>query len=260
MHAIALDDSRLLDTWDRAAALDRPWRELAVLEGASGIPLDELARLSIGARDRLLLGVRIETFGSRLECETTCPACGTRLQLSLDATELVFPPRPVDASELELTEDKWTVRFRLPDSTDIAACQDVLRDAAVAADRAPRDAAQVLAERCITVVSAGDDRAPALPERVPERVPVHVRECVAERMSALDAQADMSLDLNCAACEHRWQAPFDPAAFLLREVDEYAARLTAEVHQLARAYGWSEESILAMGPARRRRYLSHLLQ
>jgi hypothetical protein len=79
-------------------------------------------------------------------------------------------------------------------------------------------------------------------------------------MAELDGQADVSLDLNCAACAHRWQAPFDPAAFLLREVAEYAARLTTEVHQLARAYGWSEESILAMGPVRRRRYLSLVVQ
>jgi hypothetical protein len=73
MQAIAFDDSRLLDTWDRAAALERPWRELAVLAGASGQSIDDLAKLSVGTRDRLLLAVRIGTFGSRLDCETSCP-------------------------------------------------------------------------------------------------------------------------------------------------------------------------------------------
>jgi len=57
-----------------------------------------------------------------------------------------------------------------------------------------------------------------------------------------------------------WQSYFDPAAFLLSEVDGYAARLTGEVHRLARAYGWSEASILEMSPVRRQRYLSLLLQ
>jgi hypothetical protein len=247
MNAMALDDSRLLDTWDRAASLDRPWRELMVLESASGIPFETLARLSIGERDRMLLGVRIGTFGSRLECETTCPTCGTRLQLALDASALVVPQRTIDPKELEVTDDKWQVRFRLPDSTDIAACAI----GGGAGDGSHAD--DILAERCIAIVAA--DRASDT-KKIPERL----RERIAERMSALDPQADVSLDLKCAACDHKWQAPFDPAAFLLREVDGYAARLTVEVHQLARAYGWSEGSILAMGPTRRRRYLSLLLQ
>ena len=89
--SIALDDSRLIDTWDRAARLARPWRELALLESASGIAVDDLARLTIGERDRLLLALRIGTFGNRLECETRCPACDTRLELSFDATELLTP-------------------------------------------------------------------------------------------------------------------------------------------------------------------------
>jgi len=241
MHASVLDDARLLDTWDRAAALERPWRELVVLAGASGQPVDDLARLSIGARDRLLLGLRIATFGSRLDCETTCPVCGTRLELSLDARDLVVPPRDVGPSELEVSDDEWTVRFRLPDSTDIAACIGATATA------------DVLAERCLAATSGEQPVAiSALPPRVRDRVTA--------RMAELDGQADVVLDLECAACSHGWQAPFDPAAFLLREVDSYAARLTIEVHQLARAYGWSEESILAMGPARRRRYLSLVLQ
>lgn len=241
MHATVLDDARLLDTWDRAATLERPWRELVVLAGASGQSVDDLARLSIGARDRLLLGLRIATFGSRLDCETTCPACGTRLELSLDARDLVVPPRDVGPSELEVSADEWTVRFRLPDSTDIAACIGATATA------------DVLAERCLAATSGEQPVAISA-------LPAGVRDRVTARMAELDGQADVVLDLKCAACSHGWQAPFDPAAFLLREVDSYAARLTIEVHQLARAYGWSETSILAMGPARRRRYLSLVLQ
>ncbi|MEP6781467.1 MAG: hypothetical protein ABJC26_16335 [Gemmatimonadaceae bacterium] len=245
MNAIALDDSRLLDTWDRSAVLDRPWRELALLESACGIPFETLARLSIGERDRLLLGLRIGTFGKHLECETACPSCGTRLQLAFDASQLIVPQRSVSASELEFTDAAWTVRFRLPNSADLAACSSNEAGAESAAD--------VLRDRCITVISPEQSTtSSALPNRLRERV--------AERMSVLDPQADVSLNLNCASCNHEWQAPFDPAAFLLREVDSYATRLTVEVHQLARAYGWSEASILEMGPVRRRRYLSLLLQ
>ena len=72
--------------------------------------------------------------------------------------------------------------------------------------------------------------------------------------------AHSGLMARCVACEHRWQAPFDPAAFLFREVEAAVSRLTSEVHQLARAYAWSEESILAMGATRRRRYLDLVAQ
>jgi len=233
---IALDDSRLIDTWDRAAGLSRPWRELALLESASGIPVDELARLTIGERDRLLLALRIGTFGNRLECETRCPACGTRLELSFDASQLLTTAPAVDDADLEIVDDDWTVRFRLPDSVDLAA--------AIGGEE--------LAERCIDV----RDRDGAIATTVPPRV----RERVSERMATLDPQADISLGLSCAACESRWQAPFDPAAFLFREVEAAVGRLTNEVHQLARAYAWSEESILAMGQARRRRYLDLVAQ
>ena len=234
-----VDDARLLDAWERVADLARPWRELTLLESTLGIPIDDLAHLSIGARDRLLLELHVGMFGSRLDCETSCPSCGSRLELSVDAEALIVPPRAIESSDLELTEDDWTVRFRLPDSADIDACVDESGDA--------------IAERCISVI--------ARPEQVHVAgIPERVRARVAERMSELDAQADVSLDLTCAVCGDRWQAPFDPAAFVFREIDARAARVTTEVHRLASAYGWSEESVLAMSSARRRRYIELLEQ
>jgi hypothetical protein len=254
--AIALDDSRLFDTWDRAASLARPWRELALLESASGIPANELARLTIGERDRLLLALRIGTFGNRLECETRCPECDTRLELAFDASNLLTPIVDIAESDLEIATDAWTVRFRLPDSNDIAAALG----------------GEDLSDRLVTVIpkpasvipSEARDRSPggAVRQLLPENDPslLSLRGMTEERIAALDPQADISLDLSCAACGHRWQAPFDPAAFLFREVEAAVGRLTNEVHQLARAYAWSEESILAMGATRRRRYLNLVSQ
>jgi hypothetical protein len=225
--AIALDDSRLFDTWDRAVALARPWRELALLESASGIPIDELARLTIGERDRLLLALRIGTFGNRLECETRCPSCETRLELSFDASSLMVPATPVKDSDLEIAADDWAVRFRLPDSYDVAAALE------------------------------GEDLATRL---LGSAVESSTRTLVAERIAELDPQANISLSLDCAACGHEWESQFDPASFLFREVESYVGRLTNQVHLLARAYAWSEQSILSMGATRRRRYLDLVTQ
>ena len=253
---IALDDSRLIDTWDRASRLARPWRELALLESASGIPVDELARLTIGERDRLLLALRIGTFGNRLECETRCPACETRLELSFDASELLTPAPSVAEQDFEIVEDDWTVRFRLPTSYDVAATADADELAArlissLVIPRSASDEGPLSAQE----VSTARPRDQFLPS-----VGMTVRERVAARMVELDPQADITLDLSCAACGNRWEAPFDPAAFLFSEVEAAVRRLTSEVHQLARAYAWSEESILAMGATRRRRYLDLVAQ
>jgi hypothetical protein len=168
MHAIALDDSRLLDTWDRAATVERPWRELVLLESACGIPFETLAHLSVGERDRLLLAIRIGTFGARLECETACPTCNARLQLALDATQLLVPPRTVDASELLLTDGEWAVSFRLPDSTDLAACRTAM-------EQTPRMFSLIAVCPVRAEEISADRRSCSLRERVVERMSGWIR-------------------------------------------------------------------------------------
>ena len=243
MCALALDDSQLLDTWDRAASLHRPWRELAVLASASDTAIDELARLPIGERDRRLLQLRMGAFGAQMECETLCPRCDTRLELSVDGRALLVPEPTLREADFELSDDDVTVRFRLPNSVDIDAC----------ASESVHHAAQRLAERCIAVVASRN-------AQVVSPISPQLRDRIGERMAALDAQADVTFDVRCAACQHEWQSPFDPAAFLMADVEAYVARLTSEVHVLARAYGWTESSILAMSAARRKRYLALVTQ
>jgi hypothetical protein len=173
-----------------------------------------------------------------MDCETTCGWCDARLELSLDAVELSISRSVIDDDDLEVEAQGVSVRFRLPDSTDIAACRE-----------APADPVAHLLERCVEVVTRpGGTMAVAT-------LPQAVLDAVTERMAALDPQAEMLLDLDCPECGVRSQTSFDPAAYFMAEIDARAARLLEEVHVLARAYGWSEADVLALGPARRRRYL-----
>ena len=54
------------------------------------------------------------------------------------------------------------------------------------------------------------------PLQLTEPAPVFGYEtgAVEAEMGRLDPQADLALDLGCGACDHRWQATFDIAAFL----------------------------------------------
>jgi len=134
--------------------------------------------------------------------------------------ELAFTAEEVrrEAPELSGTE------FRLPTTEDLLAIEHL--DDVESARRA-------LLARCAPHADAG----------------------TIARMAAHDPQADVQLDAECPACEHRWREPFDIVTFLWTELTVLARRLLGDVHTLASAYGWSERDILALSPARRNAYL-----
>ncbi len=63
-----------------------------------------------------------------------------------------------------------------------------------------------------------------------------------------------SLAYACPECGAENAFWFDPLDWIAR----HAGHCFADVHRLARAYGWAEAAILTMRPARRRMYLSFL--
>jgi hypothetical protein len=243
MTVLALDDGALLTVWERTEALARPWRELALLAAACHEPPERLARLPIGERDRLLLDLRVGMFGERFDCETACPSCGARLELSLDSSDLRVAPSPLDPPDLALPDHGCTVRFRAPDSEDIAACL-----------ARPADAVQVLLERCTVVTGSNGEVLDFA------ALPAVARDLMAARLAELDPQADVVLQLSCPECAQLWSGGYDPAAFLLCEIARYVERVVDEVHLIAHAYGWSEAAILSMESSRRQRYLARVLQ
>ena len=74
-------------------------------------------------------------------------------------------------------------------------------------------------------------------------------------MAALDPQAEIRLDLTCPECGHSFTSLLDASAYVFEENAQRSRELYHEVHQLAFRYHWSEESILAMTPPKRHRYL-----
>jgi len=229
----------MLQAWERGQGQGLIGRGLTLLALACPERLaDELYAFSIGARDRELLGLRAAVFGRPMRGLVECPECGERLETDFDATVLAAAP-PAVCLPLRITADGYTVQVRLPDSRDLIAC-----DAA-----APADPAAFLMRRCI--VAAEHEGEPVAPEQVPDRL----AEPIGAEIVAADPQSEMQFAIACAACGHRWSAPFEIVAFLWAELDAWAERLVQEIHLLARSYGWSEHDIIALGPLRRDRYL-----
>ena len=247
MHALSA--SQLLAVWERALGRPHAERALALLAPACPeLSPEELARLSVGRRDALLLTLREWTFGPRLACRAACERCGEPLELGFEVKDIRAVRAEAEAAEaLTLSLDDYEVTFRLPDSRDLSAV-------AAEVERGGEDfndARQSLLARCVLrVVEGGEERAQgalALPERV--------REAVAARMAEADPQSDIQLALSCPACEHRWSVAFDIVSYFWSEIGAWAGRTLREVHTLASAYGWREEDILAMSPRRRHAYL-----
>jgi hypothetical protein len=231
----------LLDAWDHGRRLPPALRPAALLAACCAhTTTDEVARWSLGRRDAQLLELRRQLFGSGCTGLTDCPGCGDRLALSFRVEDILSEPTTGPEGELALDQDGYAVRFRMPNSLDLAALAG-LQDVAGARQR--------LLERCLLGAHSGGM------ERVAAELPEAIVAGVAECMAQADPQADVQLNLDCTACGRRWQAPFDVASFFWEELNAWADSTLREVHILASAYGWSEADILALSPSRRQRYL-----
>jgi hypothetical protein len=196
-----------------------------------------LAEMSIAERDARLLDLRARTLGPTLAAFTRCRACSERLEFAVHTEQVVEPSPEGDAWEVEA--DGRTLRFRLPDSRDLAAaarCTD------------PLAARRMLAQRCILTVNERDMRGA---EALSEAALV----ALAARMAEVAPQAEILCDLACPACGAQWQEQLDIASFFWTEVAVQAKRILREVDTIARTYHWSESEILAMSPMRRQSYL-----
>jgi hypothetical protein len=95
---------------------------LMLLEGCSpGAAREDLAKLSVGRRDALLLTLRELLFGARLNGLTACPQCGQTLEIGIEASDIHADVETRDPELLTATSGAYAARFRLPNSDDLAA-------------------------------------------------------------------------------------------------------------------------------------------
>ncbi len=230
--------SKLLTCWEQGLFLPPHERALLLLQvTCPETPFDELAQLSIGQRDGLLLQLRESLFGPRFISHADCPQCGERLELDFDVASILIAVPPPDETQMKLEQNGQCIVFRLPNSLDVAAV--VAEPDLLARHRA-------LLARCICA-AGGDD--------FHDRLPNDVAESLEVRMAELDPQANVEIDLSCHECQSRWLAPFDIVSFLWTEINAWAKRTLQDVHLLASSYGWSEREIINMHPVKRQLYL-----
>ena len=235
---LTLNASSLLTAWEEGVSQHPLQRALTLLALAwPQRSIDEWARVSIGERDRQLLELRDELFGSKFEAIATCPECGERLELAFSTQDLLSQAGETRQAALRLNSGGYEVNYRVPTTADLLAVVN-----------APGQARELLLDRCIEAHSEGVAvAASALPDEV-------VR-LLGQNMAEADPQAEVQIVLDCPACLHHWPTVFDIFSYLWGEIENWAQRLLHDVHSLALAYGWSERDILSMSATRRRLYL-----
>src|ERR1700754_669578 len=232
----ALSASNLLNAWERGSRQPPVERALLLLGAACPEQTpEELAQLSIGRRDSLLLDLRERTFGSQFVSRLICQKCGEQLELAFKVSDIEVAEEVNDA--LTLNRDGFEVMFRLPNSEDVRA-----------ALVASCEREQLLLQRCVLCVSK-DGVAQSAAE-----LPSVVVEMVVDRMARADPQS-VPLSLVCAACSHKWFMGFDIVSYFWSELNSWASRMLREVHLLASTYGWRGVDILALNPWGKKRYL-----
>jgi hypothetical protein len=237
----AFSAAELLNAWEQARCLplvDGTLSLLALME--PGISQEQLAQFSIGRRDAGLLKLRERIFGSSMTGRANCPVCGQSMEMNFTIADVQAAPTSEAAEEFAMSFAGHEIRFRLPNSGDLATLVPG-GDAAIQKQR--------LIQRCVLSATQNGHALDA------HQLSESAVSALSERMSELDPQGDVQLALSCPQCSHSWNAPLDLASFVWSEIHAWAVRLLRDVHVLASAYGWREADILAMSTMRREVYL-----
>jgi len=206
-----------------------------------GIPAETWESLSIGGRDAQLLSLREGLWGPRMDAVAACPNCTELLDLNLSTRELLGQ-RGLPTNEAVTTSlGEYTLTFRLPTTGDLIALGQ------------HGDLETLSARLLRSCVLAAFRQGVAVH---PGELPPEIVGGIEDQMEEADPLANVQLSLCCPSCDHTWRAIFDILSYLWTEVEIWAWRMLADVHTLARAYGWSESDILELSPTRRQFYLN----
>jgi hypothetical protein len=235
-------DRRLLEAWDRALAAGDAGRASALLSAACpGTTSAQWDAVGIPEVNLQLVRLRQISFGSSLTGYLPCSKCGAQLEFAIDVPQII--------QRLETMAEDATADWIAGNDRFSMRAANNLDLVAVSTQTGPEDARLFLLERCTQVngCPASDETASAA-LRASEKVAL-------ETFTRLHQAAEITCRVPCVDCSHSEETDLDIARFLWAEVRHHAGKLLREIHELASAYGWSEEAILNMPAHRRERYL-----
>jgi hypothetical protein len=235
----AADPGWLLRAWEAGGSVSPAARGAVLCDAAGMTPtLDAALDLSLDELASALARMYRSEFGTTAQGLLTCDSCGDVLDVEVPLGLLADAP----ASERETvltTPSGRVVRLRVPTTRDVLEASE--RDDLLAA----------LVERCVA------DAATAVPTTTLQE-PLEDADLTAvdSRLQTLAGAAAVTVSATCPSCGAVLSAPVDVADFVWERVQQHAPALLADIADLARTFGWTEDEILALSPLRRSAYLA----
>lgn len=225
---------------------------LTKLGPKSSVNFKDVRSLVAGDRDALFLHLRCLMYGERIQSVIKCPEadCEEKMNLEFNVNDILVPPNKKTKEIYERNIDangcRYKVKFRLPTGADQEAVARL-------AQHDSKTASKLLLKRCIKDVKKNGSKI-----KLENRLPVALVKSLSKRMSELDPQAEVLLDLTCPACKQKFFANFDIGDYFFKELIADSHQLYGEVHVLALYYHWNEKDILKLTNSKRRMYLRFL--
>ncbi len=197
------------------------------------------AEASVAERDRVYAALCRSLFGDRVEARAACDGCGEAYELGFEllALERARPLATSDAGDVAI--EGTSARVRPPTVGELEAWGDAVvehfRAHCVVREGAPEEAE-----------SAADPADPA--DEVDD-------ETIDSALEAAAPLLDVHLDAPCPACGRARRERFEIGAWLMSGLLRERRVTLQELHVLARAYGWSLESLLALTRSQRHAFV-----
>lgn len=202
--------------------------------------LQIIRNLPIGDRIALILHLRKITIGSILHCTIKCPHCKDNLSIDLPVDSILQPPKNNPQTTYTIDIEGYTLEIKPINGSDLETVTLINQNTTT-----PNNLSETLLRACIT------SSQPILPYNLSPQF----QEQLGTKLSEIDPQADLTLNINCLSCKKAFKTTLDIEDFFFQEITSRYHLLEREIHWIAFHYHWSEKTILSLPTSKRKRYV-----
>lgn len=193
--------------------------------------------MPLGIRDKRLLSIRAAAFGPDFTGTVACERCGERIEFNVNIRDFFSLPGTDTVFHVFYGDMRYSFR---PLSTRNLMVFSVSGPDADLAD-------------LIEILSLDDD---AVKEQVRHHPGIIQR--VNTALEKHQGISDIVLTSVCPECQGPVDAIFDIVHVLDADITDAAGLFLEEIHQLANAYGWTEDEISSVPQTRRNWYVKRI--
>lgn len=216
--------------------------------------LQIIRNLTVGDRVALILQLRKITLGNILHCIIHCPNCAEKLSIDLPIDSILQPPnpnpQPTYTTNINSHDQQYALQIRPINGADLETLiQNPTPQPITAGDDSGGGVDVVLSEKLLRACIVFSD--PPLPKTLSSQF----QEQLSKKLSEIDPQADLTLNITCTLCSKTLQTTLDIEDFFFQEIASRYPQLEREIHWIALHYHWDEKTILSLPTSKRKRYV-----